>query len=122
MHHIYSDPAIGQCLALDQVRRRRTGADPVNYYALLASLTQVDNLEACFLIGIQIVFMEKHSPQPCLDNLTCTTDGGHNLAAYLVAILLYRHNGDAGDDDTMRRCMRRVKGEEESRAVAAVDQ
>jgi hypothetical protein len=43
------------------------------------------------------------------------------MAAYLVAIFLYRHNGDAGDDGTVRRYIRRVKGEEESRG-AAVDQ
>ena len=34
--------------------------------------------------------------------------------AYLVALLLYRHNDDAGDDDTMRRYIRWVKGEEVS--------
>ena len=78
------------------------GANPINYYALLASLTQVWNLEACFLTEIQTVFMEKHNPQPCLDDFTCATDGGHNLAAYLVALLLYRHNGDADDNDTTR--------------------
>ena len=36
--------------------------------------------------------------------------------AYLVTILLYWHNGDAHDDNTMRRYMRWVEGEEESRA------
>ena len=49
-----------------------------------------------------MVFEETHRPQPCLDDLAHTTNGGHNLAAYVVAILLYRHNGDARDDDTAR--------------------
>ena len=62
MRRIYSDPTIGQRLALDRVKRSRTGANPINYYALLASLTQVGNLEACFLTRIQTVLMEKHSP------------------------------------------------------------
>ena len=62
--------------------------------------------------------MEKRSPQPCLDDLTRAADGGHNLAAYLVAILLYRHNGGAGDDDIARQCMRQVEGEEESPVAA----
>jgi hypothetical protein len=66
MHHIYSDLAIGWCLALDWFRRGCTWDDPVNYKALLASQTQVGNLEACFLIGIQTVFMEKHSPDHAL--------------------------------------------------------
>ena len=82
----------------------------------------ISSSEACFLTGIQTVFMEKHSPRPCLDDLTRAADGGHNLAAYLVALLLYRHNGDAGNDDTMRRYIRWVEGEEVSRAAAAVDQ
>ena len=47
---------------IEDVSRGRTWVDPVDYYALLASLTQVGNLEACFLTGIQTIFMEKHSP------------------------------------------------------------
>ena len=66
------------------------------------------------LTGIQTVFMENHSPRPCLDYLTRAVDGGHNVVAYLVAIFLYRHNGDASDDDTMRWYIRQVEGEEES--------
>ena len=70
-----------------------------------------------------MVFEETHRPQPCLDDLARAADGEHNLAAYLVAILLYRHNSGADDDDTMRRCMRWVEGKEESRvAAAAADQ
>ena len=95
--------------------------DPINYESILASLTQVGNPEACFLIGIQNIFMEKHNPWPCLDDLAHAADGGHNLVAYLVTILLYRHNGDAHDNDTVRRYMRRLEGEEEWLA-AMVDQ
>ena len=62
MHRIYGDPAIGRCLALDWFRHGRTWDDPVNYEALLSSLTQVGNLEGCFLTGMQTIFMEKHSP------------------------------------------------------------
>ena len=102
MHHIYGDPAIGRCLALDRFKHGRTGADPIDYYALLASLTHVDNMEACFLIGIQTIFMEKHSTQPCLNDLARVADSGHHLAAYLIALLLYRYNGDARDNDNAR--------------------
>ena len=63
--------------------------------------------------------MENHSPWPSLDYLTRTAVGGHNMAAYLVAIFLYRHNGDAGDDNTTRRYIRWVEGEEESQVVVA---
>jgi hypothetical protein len=121
MHHSCGDPAIGQRLALVRFRHQRTWDDLINYYTLLARLTQVNNLEACFLIRIQIVFMEKHSPRPCLDDLAHAADGEHNLEAYLVILLLYRHNGDADDDETARRYIRRVKGEEESRSALAGD-
>ena len=114
MHRICGDPAVGRRMALDWFRRGRTWDDPVDYEALLASLTQVGNSEACFLTRIQIVFMEQHSPRPCLNDLAHIADGGHNLAAYLVALLLYRHNGDADDDDTIRWNIRWVEGEEVS--------
>ena len=93
--------------------------DLINYFALLARLTQVNNLEACLLIGIQTVFTENHSPRPFLDYLTCATDGGHNVAAYLVTIFLYRRNDYAIDDDTAQWYIRWVEGKEESWAVAA---
>ena len=118
MHRICGDPTVGRHLELDQFRHRRTWDDPVYYEALLASLTQVGNLEACFFTRIQTVFMEKHSPWPCLINLAYAANGEHNLVAYLVALLLYRHNGDAGDDDTARRYIRWVEGEEVLRVAA----
>ena len=69
-----------------------------------------------------MVFEETHRPRPCLDDLACAADGGHNLQAYLVTILLYRHKGDARDDDTVRPYMRWVEGEEELWAVVMADQ
>ena len=120
---IYSDPAVGQHMVVDRCRRKaRLSNDLINYFALLARLTQFDNLEACLLTGIQTVFTENPSPRPCLDYLTRTVDDGHNVAAYLVAIFLYRHNGGARNDNTVRRYIRRIEGEEESRAAMATDQ
>ena len=66
-----------------------------------------------------MVFEETHRPRPCLDDLAHAADGEHNLAAYLVTILLYGHNSNACDDDTARQYMRQVEGEEESRATVA---
>ena len=43
------------------------------------------------------------------------------MAAYLVALWLYKHNGDAGDDNTVRRYIRWVEGEEVSQAAMAGD-
>ena len=113
MRRIYSDPTVSRRVAVDQCRHgARSSNDRVNYFALLARLTQVDNLEACLLTKIQTIFTENHSPRPCLDYLTRTANGEQNVAAYLVAIFLYRHNGGAGDDNTARRYIRQVEGEE----------
>ena len=114
MRRICGNPTIDQRVALDQCRCGLGWNDVGDYYALLSSLTQLGNLKACFLTGIQTIFMEKHSPRPCLDDLAHATDGEHNLVAYLVTLLLYRHNGDAGDDNTTRRYIRRVEGEDVS--------
>ena len=120
MRHICSDPTIGRHVAVDRCRcGARLSNDRVNYFTLLARLTQVDNLKACLLTRIQTVFMENHSPWPCLNYLTHVTNGGHNAADYLVAIFLYRHNGGAGNDNTVRRYIRWVEGEEESWAAVA---
>ena len=105
MHRICSNPAVGRHVALDQCRHGLGWDDVGNYYTLLSSLTQLSNPEASFLTRIPMVFEETHRPPPCLDDITCATNGGHNLVAYLVAILLYRHNGNTCDDGTMRRYM-----------------
>jgi hypothetical protein len=96
---------VDQRVALDWCRRGRSLNGHVNYVAFLASLTQVSNLEACFLTGTQTVFVKNHSPRPCLSDLAHAN--------------LYRHNGDAGDDDIVRRYIRRVVGEVESWTVMA---
>jgi hypothetical protein len=103
MRRICGNAAIGRRVELDPCRRRLRWDDIGDYYALLSSLTQLSNLEACFLTRIPMVFEETHRPWPCLDDLAHAANGRHNLATYLVAILLYRHNGDARNDDTTRR-------------------
>ena len=120
MRGICGDPALGRRVVLDRCKHKaRSSNDLINYFALLARLTQVDNPEACLLTGIQIIFVKNHSPHPCLDYLNRATNGGHNVVAYLVTIFLYRHNGNAGDDNTMRQYIRWVEGEEESWAAVA---
>ena len=62
MHHICGNPTIDWRVALDQCKHRLGWNDVGNYYALLSSLTQLGNLEACFLIGMLMVFEETHKP------------------------------------------------------------
>jgi hypothetical protein len=69
-------------------------------------LTDLGNSEACFFSRIKAVFMENRG---CND-LRRATEGGHDVVAYLYAILLYRDNGGAATDDIVKWYMRRVAG------------
>jgi hypothetical protein len=69
-------------------------------------LSGLGNLEACFLYGIKAFFIEHRG----YNDLRCAAEGGHDAAAYLCAILLYRDNGGATADDTAKGYMRRVAG------------
>jgi hypothetical protein len=69
-------------------------------------LSGLGNPEACFLSGIKAFFIEHRG----YDDLRCAAEGGHDAAAYLYAILLYRDNGGAAANDTAKGYMRRVAG------------
>jgi hypothetical protein len=69
-------------------------------------LSGLGNPEACFLFGIKAFFIEQRG----YNDLRCATEGGHDAAAYLYAILLYRDNGGAASEDTAKGYMRRVTG------------
>jgi hypothetical protein len=69
-------------------------------------LSGLGNLEACFLSGIKAFFI-KHKGY---DDLRRATEGGHDAAACLYAILPYEDNGGAATDDTTKGYMRRVVG------------
>jgi TPR repeat protein len=69
-------------------------------------LTDLGHSEACFLFGIKAFFIEHRG----YNDLRRAAEGGHDAAAYLYAILLYRDNGGAAADDTAKWYMRRVAG------------
>jgi hypothetical protein len=69
-------------------------------------LSGLRNPEACFLFGIKAFFIEHKG----YNDLRRVAEGGHDVAAYLYAILLYRDNGGAAADDTAKGYMRRVAG------------
>jgi TPR repeat protein len=64
-------------------------------------LSGLGNPEACFLSGIKAFFMEHRG----YNDLQRAAEGGHDAAAYLYAILLYRDNGGATTDDTAKGYM-----------------
>jgi hypothetical protein len=80
--------------------------NPTAYKAFLAMLSGLKNPEACFLSGIKAFFIEHRG----YNDLRRATEGGHDVAAYLYAILPYRDNGGAAVDETAKGYMRRVVG------------
>jgi hypothetical protein len=67
-------------------------------------LSSLGNPEACFLPGIKDFFIEYKG----YDDLRHAAKGGHDAAAYIYAILLYRGNEGAATDDTAKGYMRLV--------------
>jgi hypothetical protein len=80
--------------------------NPTAYKAFLAMLSGLGNPEACFLSGIKAFFIEHRG----YNDLRRAAEGGHNAAAYLYAILLYKEFGGATADDTTKGYLRRVAG------------
>jgi TPR repeat protein len=70
----------------DDVGQRLWVWNPTTYKAFLAMLTGRGNPEACFLSEIKAFFIEHRG----YNNLRRAAEGGHDAAAYLYAILLYR--------------------------------
>jgi hypothetical protein len=69
-------------------------------------LTGLGHPEACFLSGIKAFFIEHRG----YNDLRCTAEGGYDVASYLYAILLYKDNGGAAADDTVKWYMRQIAG------------
>jgi hypothetical protein len=69
-------------------------------------LTGLGHSEACLLSGIKAFFIEHRG----YNDLRRATEGGHDAATYLYAILLYIDNGGATTDNTAMGYMRRLAG------------
>ncbi|RCV21709.1 hypothetical protein SETIT_4G159300v2 [Setaria italica] len=108
------------CSLMRRVWDEMSWNEPARYAALVPRLTLIGNPNAYFLTGIVEFFREHHGPHPSFYELSLATVGGHNVPAYLVALILYRNNGGAGDDDIAKRYVRRVEGEEDSAASSGV--
>jgi hypothetical protein len=97
---------VGRRLSIEGIRDEISWVwNPIAYIAFLAMLSGLGNPEACFLSGIK-AFIEHRG----YNDLRRAAEGGHDAAAYLYAILLYRDNGGAAADDTAKGYMRRVVG------------
>ncbi|RLM56312.1 hypothetical protein C2845_PM10G12420 [Panicum miliaceum] len=119
MRRVCYNLEVGRSVATERFTDHMEWNKPDGYDALLARLTQIDNPEACFITGLGVVFGElKPVAQPCIIVFTHAAAEGHNVAAYMAAVLLYMANAGAAADDAARRYIRQVEGEEEAAAAA----
>jgi TPR repeat protein len=107
MRRVCGHGDVGRHLSIEGIRDEISWVwNPTAYKAFLAMLTGLGNPEACFLSGIKAFFIEHRG----YNDLRRAAEGGHDAAAYLYAILLYRDNGGVAADDTAKGYMRRVAG------------
>ncbi|CAN6234748.1 unnamed protein product [Urochloa humidicola] len=87
---------------------------------LIANLAEAGNIEACFRDGLRVIFDVNRRELNCLlDNLESTANKRHNLAAYMLAMCLYRRNGGDGDDEKAKELLRKLKVQDGPRVAAA---
>jgi hypothetical protein len=102
MRRVCSHDDVGRCLSIEGIRDEISWVwNPTAYKAFLAMLSGLGNLETCFLSGIKAFFIEHKG----YNDLRRADEGGHDAAAYLCAILLYKDNGGAAADDTAKGYM-----------------
>ncbi|RLN11258.1 hypothetical protein C2845_PM09G09910 [Panicum miliaceum] len=120
MRRVCSNPEVGRRISAERLSDDMYLYDPIGYFTLLPHLAQVYNPEACFIVGMHVVFRGLLiTPLPVLnENLKRAAAGGHKVAAYVAAILLYLANGVANVDDTAKQFMRQAVAVEESVLVA----
>jgi hypothetical protein len=107
MRRVCGHGDVGRRLSIEGIRDEISWVwNPTAYKPFLAMLTGLWNPEACFLSRIKAFFI-KHMGY---NDLRRAAKGGHDAAAYLYAMLLYRDNGGAAADDTVKGYMRQVAG------------
>jgi hypothetical protein len=107
MRRVCGHGDVGQRLSIEGIRDEISWVwNPTSYKSFLAMLSDLGNPEACFLSGIKAISIEHRG----YNDLRGAAEGGHDAAAYLYAILLYRNNGGATADDTVKGYIRRVAG------------
>ena len=80
---------------------------------LITRLTSVSHPEAYFKAGMSIVFMEdRDTVMPWLDMLERAAESGHELATYILSLVLHRSNSGAANDATAQRLLRKVECDE----------
>jgi hypothetical protein len=107
MRRVCGHGDVGRCLSIEGIQDEISWVwNPTAYKAFLAMLSGLGNPEACYLSEIKAFFIEHRG----YNDLWRAAEGGHDAAAYLYAILLYRDSGGAAAHDTVKGYMRWVAG------------
>jgi hypothetical protein len=121
MRCLCRNPEVGSRINLGRVSSHNRWRNTIAYKALVQSLTNIGNPQACFKTEMRAIFPGPvfTAPGPVLDeNLLRAAAGGHKTAAYVVTVLMYMANGGAGIDATARQYMTQAAmGEEDSAAA-----
>jgi hypothetical protein len=124
MHRVCGTTKVGQCVPLHRVLQRQGFWERYyyndDYHALLNTrLASVGNLEAYFLIGLRPIFMEAcRSLTSLIEWLQHFAKAGHKLGMYVYALVLYRSNTDADNDDIARGLLRKLGGANKAGSAA----
>ena len=85
---------------------------------LIIRLASFGNPEACFYAGMHTVFVEdRDALMPRLDMLEHSTVVGHDVVVFVLSLMLHMSNSGAGNDNIVRRLLRKVEGDEVSLAA-----
>jgi hypothetical protein len=86
---------------------------------LTTRLASLGNLEAYFLAGLCLIFVEAHrSMKSLMEWLQHSIKVGYKLGMYVYALMLYRSNTDGGNDDIARCLLRELEGADEAGPAA----
>jgi hypothetical protein len=76
-------------------------------------LASIGNLEACFYAGMHTVFVEdRNAFMSWLDMLKRSTMAGHDVATFILSLVLYRSNSGSSNTNIARWWLRKVEGDE----------
>jgi hypothetical protein len=81
-----------------------TGSDHEYHAKLIAKLASISNSEACFYTGMHAVFVEDRTVLMArLDMLERSVATGHDVATFVLSLVLHRSNSCTGNDNIARR-------------------
>ncbi|RLN22440.1 hypothetical protein C2845_PM07G02010 [Panicum miliaceum] len=100
------DRSVGRRVALER-EAAMLWSDSERYLAVVGSLSGAGNPEACFLSGVALAFAHRCA-RPGAELLGRAAAAGHKVAAYVLALVLYKAGGAS---DVARRHIRQVEGE-----------